>query len=129
MNSAHGYVTYSRLNGTVILEAPKITLPELAILLRREIGMPVLDRTGLQGFYQVSLYVPGTTVRARRAMPQPEDSFQSETPIVPSIPMASDPEGVNLFRSIQRIGLKLEKSKSPIERLVVERAEQNPVEQ
>lgn len=123
-----GYLTYSRLNGTVILEAMKITLPDLAIALRKEVNMPVLDRTGLQGFYEVSLFVPGTLVRPGPRRSGGEDSFGPDAAEAPVVPVAAEPEGVNLFKSIQRLGLKLEKSKAPIEHLVVESAEQTPME-
>jgi uncharacterized protein (TIGR03435 family) len=124
-----GYLTYSRLNGTVILEAMKITLPDLAIALRNEVKMPVLDRTGLQGFYEVSLFVPGTLVRPGPRRAGGEESFGTpDAAEAPVVPVAAEPEGVNLFKSIQRLGLKLEKSKAPIEHLVVESAEQRPVE-
>jgi len=124
----NGYLTYSRLNGTVILEATKITLPELAILLRREVKLPVLDRTGLPGFYAISLFVPGTSVGSTRTRATGGDDVWSVTPEFPVIPVASEPEGVNLYKSIQRLGLKLTKTKAPIEHLVVEHAEQTPVE-
>jgi uncharacterized protein (TIGR03435 family) len=126
MNTPHGYLTYSRLNGTVILEAPKITLPELANTLGKEVKMPVLDRTGLQGFYEVSLFVPGASLRSAHAVSQGEDGFGLDSALIPGIPLALEPEGVSIFKSIERIGLKLEKRKVPLEHFIVESAEQNP---
>lgn len=118
--SADGYLTYSRLNSTIILDATKITLPDLALLLAKEVNVPVLDRTALSGFYEISLFVPGEWIRAPRPMSEKQDDAGI-------VPVAAEPEGVNLFKSIQRLGLKLEKSKAPIQHLVVESAEQNPV--
>jgi uncharacterized protein (TIGR03435 family) len=112
------YLTYSRLNGTVILEAPKITLSDLATVLGREVNMPVFDRTGLTGFYDVSLFVPATWLRT--AAPKGERADPAD---------AMEPEGVNIFSSIQRLGLKLEKTKMPVEHVVVDSAERKPVEQ
>jgi uncharacterized protein (TIGR03435 family) len=122
-----GFVTYSRLNGTVILDAPKISLPDLAILLRREVNLPVFDRTGLPGFYEVSLFVPAPWLRSGVGKAASDDSFGSSAGDAANVPMAVEPEGVNLFRSIGRLGLKLEKSHAPIEHLVVESAEAVPV--
>jgi uncharacterized protein (TIGR03435 family) len=124
--SSQGYVTYSRLNGTVILDATKITLPELAALLRKEVNMPVFERTGLQGFYEVSLFVPGPSASPTRGRADNSDTFAPAESTQSIIPVASEPEGVNIFRSIQRIGLKLQKSKAPIEHMVVVSAERNP---
>jgi uncharacterized protein (TIGR03435 family) len=124
--TSEGYLTYSRLNGTVVLDATKITLAELAVLLRRELNVPVLNRTGLQGFYQVSLFVPGAWIGSGRLKPDGEGAMAQAGSAFPDFPAASEPEGVNLFKSIQRLGLKLEKSKAPIEHLVVESADQNP---
>jgi uncharacterized protein (TIGR03435 family) len=116
-NTSSGSMTYSRLNGTVILDATKITMPELALALRREVNLPVIDRTGLKGFYAVSLYVPGSWIRSAATTGGREDYWE-----------ASEPQGVNLFKSIQRIGLKLQKSTAPIDHLIVEHAEQIPVQ-
>ena len=115
--SADGYLTYSRLNGTVVLDTTKISMHELAIAIGKEVGLPVFDRTGLKGFYEVSLFVPGTLVKSGAPKGEREDSWT-----------ASDPEGVNIYKSIQRLGLKLEKTKAPIEYLVVEHAEQIPIQ-
>lgn len=117
-----GIVTYSRLNGTVILDAARITMPELAGLLRSEVNLPVLDRTDLHAFYAISLFVPGGSLLSARQRGDSGDIFQPAPNDIPSVPVASEPQGVNLFKSIQRLGLKLEKSKVPVEHLVVESA-------
>jgi uncharacterized protein (TIGR03435 family) len=113
----HGILTYSRLNGILVLDASKMTLPDLAAALRKEVNLPVLDRTGLQGFYEVSLFVPGTWMRAA---PRPREDVD--------LSVASDPEGVDIYKSITRLGLKLVKAKAPIEHLVVEHAEKVPTD-
>jgi uncharacterized protein (TIGR03435 family) len=124
--TSQGYVTYSRLNSVIVLDATRITLPELAALLRQEVNMPVLDRTGLPGFYQLTVFVPGAWMRARHSSAQTLGDAPEPAGEPSVVPVASEPEGVNLFKSIQRLGLKLEKSKAPVEHLVVESAMQDP---
>jgi uncharacterized protein (TIGR03435 family) len=41
---------------------------------------------------------------------------------------AADPSGVDLVKSAEKLGLKLEKRKAPIERLIVDHAERVPTE-
>ena len=41
---------------------------------------------------------------------------------------ASDPSGVNIFKSVEKLGLALEKHKAAIEHLVVEHVEKTPTE-
>ena len=103
-----GWLAYFQLKGNVALEANRITLPNLAAALRREMDLPVVDQTGLKGFYEVSLPVPGLWLRR---------SGSAE---------ASEPSGVNLSKSLEKVGLKLEKGKAPIEHLVVDHAEKAP---
>ncbi|HXS98295.1 MAG TPA: TIGR03435 family protein [Candidatus Limnocylindrales bacterium] len=125
--SAEGYVTYSRVNGSVILDASRISLAELTALLRREIGRPVFDHTGLQGLYEISLFVPGGWLTPANRRGDIQDAGDSAPPDPQALLLASEPQGVNLYKSIQRLGLKLEKSKAPIEHFVVESAELHPV--
>jgi uncharacterized protein (TIGR03435 family) len=41
---------------------------------------------------------------------------------------ASDPSGVNIFKSVEKLGLKLEKGRASIAHLVVEHIEKTPTE-
>jgi uncharacterized protein (TIGR03435 family) len=100
-----GALFYSRLNGAVILDSYKVALPDLASALRKEAGLPVIDKTGLPGFYSVSLAVPGSWLNNATS---------------------GDPSGVDLFKSIEKLGLHLEKDKVAIDSLVVEHAERVP---
>jgi uncharacterized protein (TIGR03435 family) len=42
--------------------------------------------------------------------------------------MASDPTGSSVFSSVQRLGLKLESRKAPVEQLMVDHLEKTPTE-
>jgi uncharacterized protein (TIGR03435 family) len=90
----------ARLDG---ITSNRMQMNKLAMLLSRMTRMPVLDKTGLDGFYQFDLRY------ANEAVPEGEN---------PSI-----------FTAVQeQLGLKLESRKGPVEVLVVDRAQQIPVE-
>jgi uncharacterized protein (TIGR03435 family) len=80
----------------------KATMEQLANHLSFSAGRPVLDKTGLRGFYDFKL---------------------SWTPEYGG-PPAPDSNGVDIFTAIQeQLGLKLEPQKAPIDFLVVDHAE------
>jgi uncharacterized protein (TIGR03435 family) len=115
----NGWIVYSSLNGRVILEASRISMKELAGALKREVEFPVIDRTGLTGFYDVWTPVPATwnnRVNASR-------NAQAGSAMEPS-----DPSGVNLFKELEKMGLRLDKGKLAIEHLFVEHLEKIPTE-
>jgi len=114
-----GWLTWSRWNGVVVFDSNKITMAELAIDLKGQVDLPVIDMTGLKGAYEVSLSVPGLPGGSPAAGPggAGNDAVQ-----------ASDPSGVNIFKSVEKLGLKLEKTKAPVEHIVVEYLEKVPTE-
>ncbi|MGA3203761.1 MAG: TIGR03435 family protein [Bryobacteraceae bacterium] len=94
----------ARLDG---IRSNRMQMNRLAALLSRTTRMPVLDKTGLTGFYQFDLRY------ANEVSPKPEE----------------DPAGPSVFTAVQeQLGLKLESKKGPVEVLVVDRAERIPVE-
>lgn len=93
----------ARLDG---IRSNRMQMNKLAMLLSRMTRMPVLDKTGLAGFYQFDLRY------ANEVSPAPE-----ETPAGPSI-----------FTAVQQLGLKLESKKGPVEVLVIDHAEKIPLE-
>jgi uncharacterized protein (TIGR03435 family) len=87
-----------------------IPIGRLAVLMSRVLKQPVIDHTGLTGFYDVDLEWT------------PDDA--------PSTSTASDSAAhPDLFGAVaKQLGLKLESSKNPLEVIVVDRAEQKPIE-
>ena len=96
------------------LTATRIAIRNLTEFLSRQTGRPVLDMTGLKGFYNFTLnYTPDAAPSA----PSPE------TPIPESA------VGPSLFTAVQeQLGLRLEARKAPVEILVVDHAEKVPTE-
>lgn len=85
-----------------------ILMPTVAMLLSRMLKQTVVDRTGLTGYYDVDL----------EFTPDPLD---------PGNPTADAPDHPDVFKAVQQqLGLKLEKSKSPLDVWVIDRAEKAP---
>jgi uncharacterized protein (TIGR03435 family) len=91
----------ARMDG---ISSNRMQMNKLAMLLSRMTRMPVLDKTGLTGSYQIDL------------------KYANETSKEPS-------EYPSVFTAVQeQLGLKLESKKGPVEVLVVDHAEKVPAE-
>jgi len=124
--SPDGPRTYAMLHGMMIFEAEKINMADLALTLMPYVeDTPVVDMTGLNGYYQVALNVPGPPnsgkLAARGGMGRGDGGSAGSTG------EASDPGGA-IFASVQKLGLRLERRKGPVERIVVEHLEKLPTE-
>ena len=83
------------------------TIPELTPLLSRMVEREVVDQTGLKGNYDISLQFP-----------------RDETPLSPDAPPARLDLAPILFSTFpDRLGLKFESQKGPVEMIVVDAAE------
>jgi uncharacterized protein (TIGR03435 family) len=101
-------------------EFMKVSSQQLAEFLGQGmVGMPVVDRTGLTGFYHLTLDVSLTDMRA--TTPALADTNPSQT-------NAQDPVGGSIFESLQKAGLRLERSKAPIDKVVIDHIEKIPTE-
>ena len=88
----------------------------LAQLLADRLRAPVINMTGLDGEYQMTL-----------DLPIPGASIVATVPGV-ELPAALEPEGVSLFSTVERLGLKLVQRKTPMEVLVVDNVNRIPTE-
>jgi uncharacterized protein (TIGR03435 family) len=90
------------------------------------LNRPVVDMTGLKGTYQVTMeFSLADTMGVVRAA----DQRNGVAPAGGDAPaMASDPTGSSVFSSVQRLGLKLESRKAPVEQLMVDHLEKTPTE-
>jgi uncharacterized protein (TIGR03435 family) len=95
--------------------AATVPIRNFTEFLSRQTGRPVLDMTGLKGFYSFTLsYTP----EQAPTFPGPESG-----------PIAESAVGASLFSAIQeQLGLKLEARKAPVEILVIDHAEKVPTE-
>jgi uncharacterized protein (TIGR03435 family) len=80
------------------------------------IDHPVIDSTGLKGGWNFTLmWTPRGALENRPANAEPG--------------AASDPGGISLFEAVEKqLGLKLEKGTHPLSVLVIDHAEENPVD-
>ncbi|HEY2467475.1 MAG TPA: TIGR03435 family protein [Terracidiphilus sp.] len=119
-------------NKTLHLESSTVTMSGFADMLTAFMQMSgnpmqVVDRTELQGNYQISVEIALSDLMAGvREMgldvPAPPPSAASNS-------LASDPEGGStLIGSVQRMGLKFEERKVPVQQLVIDHIEKTPTE-
>jgi uncharacterized protein (TIGR03435 family) len=130
-----GTVKTSVADGNLHMEVSKQSMAQLSEMLVRFVDRPVVDETGLKGNYQVAL-----DISMQEAM-----RMASKAGIMaggPGGPMpagaggggnaadaASDPgSGGSVFTSLQKMGLKLEQRKEPVETIVVDHVEKTPGE-
>lgn len=95
--------TNTGTNGHVRLTAKNADMDLLSRVLARELDLPVVNQTGLKGIYDFKLH--WTNAMNATAAPGPDD--------------------VSIFTAVQeQLGLRLRKTKAPIEVYVIDHAEQ-----
>jgi len=91
-----------------------IDMSDLVAVIERFSDRPVLDQTGLAGLYKIA--IPGW--EPTQALPRPtgsEPTTENRTP--------SDPGRQTLSEVLQDLGLRLESTRAPVEKFVVEHFE------
>lgn len=99
------------------IEGRAVPISILVNLLRSEVGRPVVDKTDLQGLFDIHLpFIPESNpIAARPRVPTPSRP-QPATPL--------DLSGASIFTALQEeLGLKLESAKGPVEVLMIDHAE------
>jgi uncharacterized protein (TIGR03435 family) len=108
--------------GTMRMEASKMSLAALAGVLTDLAHRPVMDMTGLSGSYQITLEFSMDESRSAAARAV-ASAMASELPDA-----ASDPSGPTIFNAVQQLGLKLEPRKEPMAVLVIDHLDREPTE-
>jgi len=91
------------------LQFHKQPVSRLTFMLTRRMDRPVLDLTGLKGEFDYTIDISGLSTNGPG--------------------LSDDPAGVSIFTAIQNdLGLRLEPQKRPIEILIVDAADKNPIE-
>lgn len=111
-------------DGMMHMESEKYSMEQLAASVTQFVGRPVVDMTGLTGTYRIALELTR------------EDLMAAARAVGANIPGGAgapgggpaDPAGTSVFQSIEKLGLKLESRKAPIEFLVIDRLEKTPTE-
>jgi len=107
------YVSY----GLNKLEAKKVTFVALVDTLGRFVDRPIVDMTGLSGRYDFTLEY---SVEELRSLVRASGGDASRIP-----DLGGDPT-ISIFSSLEGLGLRLEPRKTPVEVIVVDRAEKVP---
>ena len=89
------------------------TLSTLASLLSMVLGRPVIDRTGITGYFEIHLaFTPDDSAATRPVTTEP------------GAPVAGAPDNPSLFQAIQeQLGLRLASAKGPVDVLVIDHIE------
>ena len=123
---------------TMHLESTMVTMEGFADMLTNLMqmggggGRQVVDMTGLKGNYQVAVDISlASLIAIARSQgmaqmgPGGGGGGGGESPAS----AASDPAGgATVFESVEKLGLKLEQRKAPVEQLIVDHAEKTPTE-
>jgi uncharacterized protein (TIGR03435 family) len=104
----------------------KMTMAALADFLSRFVGRPVIDMTETKETYQVAMDLPlGELMRAGGAVVAVSSHG---APVDPGMVKTDDSNSASIFTEVQKMGLKLESRKAPVELLAVASAERKPSE-
>ena len=130
--------------GSIHLEVSKISMAGFADLLTGMTDRPVVDMTGLAGNYQVAIDASPEELIGGMARAQgltfgpggPGGGFggpggpdgRGGGPVRVQTDGASDPLGATVSASVEKLGLKLDARKSPVETIVVDHLEKAPTD-
>jgi uncharacterized protein (TIGR03435 family) len=126
-----GNVKISVDNGMMHMESTKMTMEILTQQLTGMLGQPVIDKTGLKGSYVAAIDISVEDLQAiARSQGIAIPGAGAGTPQANSspVPTASDPSGASVYASIEKLGLKLNKEKLPVDVIVVDHLEKTPTE-
>jgi uncharacterized protein (TIGR03435 family) len=129
----NGISKVSMENGVMHMEMSKVKMADFAEALSRFVGQTVVDLTELKGNYQVAIDIGmEEMMKAARSagvnVPMPPAAAAGAGADGKPGDAASEPTEGSLFASLQRMGLKLESRKAPMDTIVVDHVEKAPTE-
>jgi uncharacterized protein (TIGR03435 family) len=117
--------------GTLRMQFSRMAMADLADMLAPYVEKPVVDQTGLKGHYQVELDLKmADMIRLAKAMgfgPTMNAMHGDQMPDQNPAGVASDPS-TSIFAAVEKLGLKLDSRKAPLETITVEHLEKTPTE-
>lgn len=106
-------------------EATKLTMLNTADLLSRYTDRPVVDMTELKGRYDFTLEFTPEDFRAMRI----RSALAAGITLPPqALKLLAESSGDSLLAAVEKLGLKLESRKAPLDVLVVDHIEKTPTE-
>ena len=124
--------------GSMRMEFSKLKMSEFAELLSQFTDRQVVDMTDLKGTYEVALDLPLQDLLnlAKKMMPEvgalAGGGAAAPGAAAPGTGLAgvgaSDPSGSSMLEAVQKLGLKLDPRKMPMEKLMIDGIEKTPTE-
>ncbi len=117
-------------DGNMHMEIERLTMSELADQLALLMDLPVQDKTGLNGPFQVALDLTMADMQGMLSKINAVSGGQMLPPEAQAriAKMASADPGGTILGSVAKLGLRLDKQKGSIGMLVIESAEKTPTE-
>jgi uncharacterized protein (TIGR03435 family) len=116
-------------DGVMRMEMSKMSMPALAEAIRPMVERPVIDETKLEGDFQIALELPmQDLMNVARAQAGALGLPGPALPAAGGPAIASDPGGSAIFSSVQKLGLRLESRRAPVETIVVDGIDRTPTE-
>ena len=114
----------------VHIEMNKATFTYMVELLTSLVDRPVLDMTDLKGNYQISLDLPmeDLLLLARKQAALLGIDMPGAPPGANPADAASTPGGSAVFTAMEKLGLKLDARKAPVETIVIDHLEKTPTD-
>jgi uncharacterized protein (TIGR03435 family) len=106
--------------GKQVIEAARMSMPELAGRLEVNLDFPVVDRTNLDGVYQFRIELPRDATAMNRLRRMGITTRPDGDPI--------DPVGDLLSKSLRDLGLVLEKRRVSLDVVIIDKMERAPKE-
>ncbi|MBV8842798.1 MAG: TIGR03435 family protein [Bryobacterales bacterium] len=107
------------------IEMLSVTMPLLADAMTQFMDRPVIDKTGLEGAYEIWIWAQDM----EPFMATKFAALKGSRPPSGDPAAASDPAGGStIFKNMEKLGLKLERTKLPVEILIVDHLEKTPTE-
>jgi uncharacterized protein (TIGR03435 family) len=102
---------------------PRADMARLAAMLEPILDQPVLDMTGLKGYYKITLDI---SIADMRKMLGVAPSISGAIADTEPANLASDPAGRSIFSSLRAMGLNLNPRRVPMEVVIVDSVEPKP---
>lgn len=115
------YTQSARAGGVSVLDAKRMTMDELAEVLQFTMDAPVVNRTGLSGGYEFNIELPRPATVERLMMSRGMTTSYNGTPIAFG-------SGVSAGDELKNIGLRLERLRTPVNVIVIDKLERTPTE-
>jgi uncharacterized protein (TIGR03435 family) len=106
-------------------EGRKLPISLIADALSRFADRPVTDKTGLAGKYDFSMEFSPEDFRAMMIRAAIASGAEMPPEVLKLVDASS---GDSLFNAVEKLGLKLESTKAPVETLVIDEAQKTPTD-